>query len=301
MKTENELFELLKDQHSLTPREEFVSATDHKLRQLAQKADRKSTYKRFSLIATGLVVCFMALSWIFLLGGHKTINLAISAAGQNTTPPPTASQQEEPLIYLYHTHSRESFTPEITVKEEMGISHESKNITLVGKRLQSALAKRNVQAVHDNTDFAEVLRDKGLSFKETYNVSRESLEKTLQKNSSIQIALDIHRDSIPRKDSTLLIGQKEYAKIAFVVSHASKYYEENAAFAERIHKKLEQKYPGISRGVIIKDNKPQSTYNQDIMSNSVLIEIGGIDNTLEEEYRTADILAEVLQEFIETN
>lgn len=158
-----------------------------------------------------------------------------------------------------------------------------------------------MQAVHDNTDFAEISRDKGLSFKETYNVSRESLKKTLQKNSSIQMALDIHRDSIPRKDSTFLIAGKEYAKIAFVVSRASKYYEENAAFAERIHKKFEQKYPGISSGVIIKDNKPQSTYNQDIMSNSVLINIGGIDNTLEEEYRTADILAEILQDFIETN
>ena len=37
-------------------------------------------------------------------------------------------------------------------------------------------------------------------------------------------------------------------------------------------------------------------YNQSLAEDNVLIEVGGVDNTLEESYRTADALAEVISE-----
>lgn len=117
----------------------------------------------------------------------------------------------------------------------------------------------------------------------------------------VKVVFDIHRDSIARKDSTFIANGKEYAKVALIVSRTSKNYDENVDFAELLHAKIEQKYPGISRGVIVKNGKAQSTYNQDLIGESVLKNIGGIDNTLEEEYRAADILATIIKEIIETN
>ena len=48
------------------------------------------------------------------------------------------------------------------------------------------------------------------------------------------------------------------------------------------------KYPGLSRGVMKHNSSGHnSVYNQDLSSNAMLIEIGGVDNTFEEMYLTA--------------
>ena len=39
-------------------------------------------------------------------------------------------------------------------------------------------------------------------------------------------------------------------------------------------------------------------YNQDISSNSVLIEVGGVDNTIEEVYNTMNAIANILYKHI---
>lgn len=67
-------------------------------------------------------------------------------------------------------------------------------------------------------------------------------------------------------------------------------YEKNVQLAEQFHDMLEEAYPGLSRGVIVKN----SMYNQSLSDNSLIIEIGGVDNTLEESYRTAEALADVI-------
>ena len=61
---------------------------------------------------------------------------------------------------------------------------------------------------------------------------------------------------------------------------------------------MEEKYPGLSRG-IIKHNSSgnNSVYNQDLSNKAMLIEIGGVDNTFEEMYLTADAFADVFSEF----
>ncbi|GAJ41448.1 putative stage II sporulation protein [Parageobacillus caldoxylosilyticus NBRC 107762] len=54
----------------------------------------------------------------------------------------------------------------------------------------------------------------------------------------------------------------------------------------------------MSRGIIEKDSHSgNGVYNQDLSPNSVIIEIGGIENTMDELYRTADALGEVLSQY----
>ncbi len=47
-------------------------------------------------------------------------------------------------------------------------------------------------------------------------------------------------------------------------------------FAELLHKKVEEKYPGLSRGITIKSNENKETYNQDSIDKSVLLNIRGV-------------------------
>jgi stage II sporulation protein P len=109
----------------------------------------------------------------------------------------------------------------------------------------------------------------------------------------------IYRDSRKRSEATINLDGKDYAKITFIVSKSSVNYEENLKYAELLHNKIEETYPHLSSGVLIKDNRPyQNTYNQDLFGNSVLLEIGGPENTLEEEYRTVDALLEIIKKIL---
>lgn len=63
-----------------------------------------------------------------------------------------------------------------------------------------------------------------------------------------------------------------------------------------MHNLLDKKYPGLSRGVIVK-REGNGKYNQDLSQNAILIEFGGVDNTFEELYRSSDALADVFSEY----
>ncbi|MNJ73036.1 Stage II sporulation protein P (SpoIIP) [compost metagenome] len=60
---------------------------------------------------------------------------------------------------------------------------------------------------------------------------------------------------------------------------------------------MEKTYPGLSRGIWGKTaSQGNGEYNQSLADNSVLIEIGGIDNSKEELARTSKVLADILAE-----
>ncbi|MFK4997951.1 stage II sporulation protein P [Bacillus sp. N9] len=46
-----------------------------------------------------------------------------------------------------------------------------------------------------------------------------------------------------------------------------------------------------------RDSRNNGIYNQDLYDKSLVIEIGGVDNTLEELNRSVDALAEVISEY----
>lgn len=296
MQTDKELFELIKETYPLNPSEDFVSATDVKLRHLARKINRKRNLKRFSLASCGIILSALAISWFFFFSGKEVVNHALSSFGEDQAT--SADNQQETLVYIYHTHNLESFVHETDAKSPDHAYDESKNITLVGNRLSQALKEKNINTIHNSKDIMGILKSKGLSFAKSYEVSRESLSHALDEHKSIKMVFDIHRDSQKRYVTTETIKGIDYARIVFVVSRLSADYMENLKFATLLHSKMEKKYPGLSRGVLLKSSGPQSTYNQDLLDGSVLLEIGGFENTLEEEFRSADALAEIIKEVI---
>lgn len=206
--------------------------------------------------------------------------------------------EQKPLVFIYHTHNQESFMPEINVKEPQEAYHNTQNITLIGDKLRQELKERDINNIHDNRDIMGITEKRDLSFAQSYQVSRESLQEAIENNKNIKMVFDIHRDSQKRSATTLKIGEKEYARVSFVISNSNENFERNKKFAELLHKKIEEKYPGLSRGINLQSNESKETYNQDIIDESVLLNIGGVENTLEEEYRTVDVLAEVIKEVI---
>jgi stage II sporulation protein P len=299
MHTDKDLFNLIKEAYPLNPREEFVSSTSDKLKQTARKINRIKRIKQFSFASTGIAICALAISWFFFYGGKNVIFNNQNTLHERNSASSSTVNHQDPLVYIYQSHNLESFFIESKTKDANEAFHDTKNITLVGKRFSQSLKNRGINSIHDNTNIMEILKEKNLPFSESYKVSRVPLEDVLENNKTIKMVFDIHRDSRKRSETTINLEGKDYPRIALIVSRSSANYEENFKFAELLHNKIEGKYPHLSRGVFVKVNPPkQNTYNQDLFGNSVLLEIGGPENTLDEEYRTVDVFSEIIKEIL---
>jgi stage II sporulation protein P len=304
MQTDKDLFDLIKGAYPLNPREEFVSSTSDKLKQTARKLNRQKRIKQFSLASTSIAIFAIAISWFVFYGGKDVISNYYNILQEKNSASSPDINNQDPLVYIYQTHNLESFFTESKTNDPDKAFHETKNITLVGERLSQSLKKSGIQSIQDETNIMQILKEKNLPFSESYKVSREPLEDAIKKNKSIKMVFDLHRDTQKRRFTTIKIDGKDYAKITFIVSGSSSKYVENEKFAKLLHNKIQEKYPqsSLSRGVLVKSNpKTQITYNLEVMDKSVLIEIGGVENTLQEEYRTVDVLAEIIKEILSEN
>ncbi len=196
------------------------------------------------------------------------------------------------VVFIYHSHNRESYYPVLTDKSKDPNS-KTQNITLVGKRLAKQLEQKGVGSQHSDVDYPTAIPD--YRWELSYKYSKKTVKEAMASNKELTYFFDLHRDSQTRKYTTVDIKGESYAQVYFIIGHKNPNWEKNEAFASKIHKELERKYPGISRGIWGKTAASgNAEYNQSLAANSVLIEIGGVENTLEESYRTADALAEVI-------
>ncbi|MCM3411400.1 stage II sporulation protein P [Metabacillus litoralis] len=203
------------------------------------------------------------------------------------------------LVFIYFSHTRESFLPYFKKGTAPESSYHSKiNISLVGNRLGESLRSNGIWNDVCQVDIVNMLNNRNLTFCRSYKMSRGGVVNELRENRDLEMAFVIHRDSLPREYSTIEIGEESLAKISFVIGSGHENYKRNLDFTNGIHEVIERRYPGLSRGVIIKDkSQGNGVYNQDLVPNSVIVEIGGVENNFEELYRSADILGNAISEY----
>lgn len=212
---------------------------------------------------------------------------------QDQEPPPASpTPDERKVVLIYHSHNRESWFPELK-EGTTDPNSATVNVTLVGKRLADQLERLGVGAVHSDTDYSSSVKDYNWNY--SYKYSLQTVKQAMADNKDLKFFFDIHRDSQHRKLTTATIGGTDYAQVFFIIGHGNPNWQKNEEFANSIHKELEKDYPGLSRGIWGKSSaNGNGEYNQSVAPDSVLIEIGGVDNTLAECYRTADVLAKVI-------
>ncbi|MED3835144.1 stage II sporulation protein P [Peribacillus frigoritolerans] len=223
----------------------------------------------------------------------------IKEPDKGVTNQPNQTTNGRKVVEIYHSHNRESYLPYLKGVTDPDLAYHSKiNITKLGERMVEDLVDKGIGSSLDKTDIMGNLNNKGLNYAKSYQESRKSVQTALANNKDLEYLIDIHRDSKRKKHTTITIRGKEYAKIAFVIGGNNPNYEKNAALANKLHKALEKKYPGISRGVMKQGGSSHNgIYNQDLSGNAMLIEVGGVDNTFEEMYLTVDAFTEVFSEF----
>ncbi len=196
-------------------------------------------------------------------------------------------------VLIYHTHFWESYLPELKEKNPNKASSLHTNIMKVGWHMANTLNKMGVGAV-------TIDQTPKTGWHGAYKHSRDLAVSMMKQHKEITYLIDLHRDSRRRLQTTKEINGTIYAQLAFVVGEASQNFEKNLQLAREVHHRINQLYPGLSRGVIIKKraNGNNGEYNQSLSPNSMLVEVGGVDNTFEEAFRSVEALAEVLTERI---
>ncbi|MBR3199123.1 MAG: stage II sporulation protein P [Bacilli bacterium] len=227
---------------------------------------------------------------VFHLKQNKIDNIDIAYVSN----PNTETIEKNPEVFLYNTHQGESYE---------GKALEGYNITpgvmMASYIMQKKLMDQNINTLVMEENINDYLNLNNMRYSKSYLVSRKFLEEILNKNKDLKLIIDIHRDSISKEKSTININGKSCAKILFVIGKEYSTYQENLKITNNINNKIKEKYPSLTRGVIIKGGKGNNgIYNQDLNSNITLMEIGGEKNTIEEVLNTIDLIAPILGEYI---
>ncbi|MDH4615628.1 stage II sporulation protein P [Brevibacillus sp. AY1] len=212
---------------------------------------------------------------------------------EKNPPKATPAPSGKKVVYVYTSHNRESWTSE-TKYVGSSLDHPTRNISMISKRLSEALNERGVGSDVSDHDIYQDLLNKKMDYALSYAQSLQVIKTAAQENRDLHYFFDLHRDTAPRDQTTATIKGKTYARVMFVIGKRNKNHQKNEAFATELHKLMEEMYPELSRGVMEKGAKTDhGEYNQSISPGSLLMEIGGTDNTLEESLNTAEALADV--------
>ena len=202
------------------------------------------------------------------------------------------SLDNNPIVYIYNTHQSEKYKS----SKEINI-----NYTVVDASfyLQRKLKEYGIISLVETMSVQDVLSTNNWNYATSYRVSKMFMEKRKKENNSLKYYFDIHRDSVNKNLSTVIINGKKYAKIMFLLGLDNKDYKNNEKNIIKLENWVNKKYKGLSRGIYRKQGKGvNGVYNQDFSENCFLIEVGGEENTYEEIENTLDVIAEMINDLV---
>ena len=201
---------------------------------------------------------------------------------------------KDPIVYIYNTHQREGYKS--SNSEAYNITP---NVMMASFVLKERLKNLGISSVVEEQDVTEILRINNWNYASSYKVTRMLLEQAIKDHPTLKFFIDLHRDSISKDKTTLEKDGKKYAKILFIIGLENKNYEKNLDVTETLHNALNKELPGISKGIYKKQGKyVNGIYNQDFNPNTILVELGGEENTIEEAVNTLEILSKVISKYV---
>lgn len=196
-----------------------------------------------------------------------------------------------PQILIYHTHSQETYggAPEGDAEN---------SVVAVGEYLTELLTENyGLFVLHHTGEYDVNDRD------HAYSNAAPSIKKLLEENPTIEVVIDLHRDSVPEENHLVTqIDGKECAKIMFfnglcrttaggdLTKMPNPYLQDNLAFSLQMQLAAADQYPDFTRRIYLKGYR----YNMHFCPKTLLIEAGAQNNSLEEAMNAMEPLARLL-------
>ncbi|MDD2409142.1 MAG: stage II sporulation protein P [Bacilli bacterium] len=191
---------------------------------------------------------------------------------------------KDPIIYIYNTHQSENYDP-----GTLSIYNITPTVYMASIMLQKALEKKDIYSVVEEADIKSILNINNLTYSDSYQASRLLLNEAIKKYPSVKYFIDIHRDSVTDR---YVEDDKSYAKLMFVIGMNHENYLQNEKLMIRLYDYIKENKSGIIKNNYYGKN---SIYNQNFNVNTILIEVGGVKNTIDEVYNSVSILADAIE------
>ena len=209
----------------------------------------------------------------------------------------------EPQVLIMHTHTTESFEPYARDFFDKSFSSrttdERMNMVSIGNAIKEELENAGIAVLHDTTmhDYP--------SYNGSYDRSRETVKSLLEQYPSIKLVLDVHRDAIERADGSRVapvsnINGKDAAQVMLISgcdngSMGMPHYMQNFRLASLLQAQMEYDYPTLTRPLLFDYRK----YNQDLTTGSLLIEVGGHANSIDQALYSGTLIGKALVNALE--
>lgn len=207
-------------------------------------------------------------------------------------------QGKGPQILIVHTHATEAYTQDgqdvYTESDPYRTTDDGHNVVRVGDEMAAAFAQAGLNVLHDRT-----LHDYP-NYNGAYTRSKATVEEYLAAYPSISIVLDVHRDALIGEDGSVykVVADQETtpgcAQVMLVVGtdaggsdHPN--WSRNLTLAMALERKLNDNAPTLARPITLR----RSAFNQQLSPGSLLVEVGGHGNTLQEAITAARSFAQL--------
>ncbi len=224
----------------------------------------------------------------------NTLNYLNKNLRQKKIIPVIKEESKDPLIYIYNTHQAEEYETSTIIDYYI-----KPTVTISNYILEEIFNKNKLYTYVEESNIKEILNKNSWSYSYSYKATRTLLEQRKLEYPTLKYFIDIHRDSITKDKTTVIINNKSYAKILFLIGLENPNYQENLIFTEKLNNKINQKYPNLTKGIYKKGGPGvNGVYNQDFSKYLILVEMGGYQNTPIEVLNSSLALAECFMEVI---
>ena len=213
------------------------------------------------------------------------------------------TETAEPQVLIMHTHTTETYMAEsseyYTEDFKSRSTDNSKNMARIGDIVAEKLNSVGIATLHDTTQHDYP------NYTGSYTRSSKTIYNYLEKDPSIKIVLDLHRDAVTSGESdkvklTTEIGGKKAAQVMLVMGSQSgtvtnfPNWKENLKLAVKLQQTIEEKFPTLARPIMLNSKN----YNESITKGSLLLEFGTDANFLSEAEYSAELVGEALAELL---
>jgi len=211
--------------------------------------------------------------------------------------------EEGPQILIYHTHGSEAYTQteqsRYVESDAYRTTDCTRNVVQVGEEMARVFRDMGFEVLHDTTLYDYPV------YSGAYERSRAGVTQRLEEYPTIRFVLDVHRDALVDRDGSAykLIAQEQEEKVAQVMlvvgsdasGAAHPHWRENLSLALQVQLALTKEHTQLARPIVLRSTR----FNQDITTGSLLVEVGGHGNTLEEAMAGAQMFARTVGQLLE--
>ena len=191
-------------------------------------------------------------------------------------------EEQQAEIYIYNSHQTEEYKASNFAEYSV-----SPTVMVASYIMQEKLKEDGLNSLAEERSISDYLKANNKKYVYSYEASRSYMETSKQNNPSLKYFIDVHRDSLTRDKTTTEINGKSYVKILFLIGLENPNFEKNLEFTTKINDKINELYPGLSKGIYKKGGEGvNGVYNQDFSPYTILVEFGGNENTIDEVFNS---------------